>query len=143
MARLVVLLALLLVLSGCLGLGHGRVFKVSIVNDTSRPVVVRDCDTYCSSSPIAIDLQPGGSTAINRIANDHKFFSITDASGGHVGCLDLYFPKPEPGARFDVSGAFPCPGPQGRPWTDYLVGAVLLALALALGLVFARRTRSR
>jgi hypothetical protein len=114
------------------------VFPVSIVNNTSEPVVVRDCDHYCSSSPIRIELQPGASAPINRIAGDHKTFAITTASGGHVGCLDLYFPAPEPGAQVPVSEAKPCTG-HGRPaWqTGGLV--VVLVAVLALPFVLVRR----
>jgi len=100
--------AVLLSLAGCGGPHSLQIFRVSVVNDTSGAVVVRDCDSYCSSSPIAIDLQPGASTVFNRIARDHKIFSITTPSGTHVGCLDLYFATPRPGAQVPISHATPC-----------------------------------
>jgi len=125
--------AVVLVLSGCLGAGHGQVFQVSIANDTQQAVVVRDCDSFCSSSPIAIDLQAGASAPINRIAHDHKFFSITSATGEHIGCLDLYFPTPQPGASVDVSAATSCPGSGASShWKEVaLIGAVLLVLLMS------------
>jgi hypothetical protein len=132
--------AVALVLSGCLGVSHGHVFQVSIANNTQQPVVVRDCDSFCSSSPIAIVLQPGASTPINRIAHDHKFFSITSTTGDHIGCIDLYFPAPEPGASVDVS-ATPCPssGASSRWRTIAFIAAALLALFLPFLLLRGRR----
>jgi hypothetical protein len=114
------------------------VFPVSIVNNTPEAVVVRDCDHYCSSSPIRIELQPGASTSINRIARDHKTFAITTTSGGHVGCLDLYFPAPEPGAQVPVSEAKPCTG-HGRPRWEMAALVVLLLAVLALPFALVRR----
>jgi hypothetical protein len=133
--------ALATFLAGCGSPSGGKVFPVSIVNDTTESVVVRDCDDYCSSSPIAVTVAPGGGTVMNRIANDHKTFSITTTSGGHVGCLDLYFTAPQPGAQAFVSHAVPCTG-QPRPlWQT--VGLVLLLVgALALPFLMVRRGRA-
>ena len=127
-------------MTGC-GAVHGiEVFPVSIVNDTGAAVVVRDCDGYCSSSPIAITLQPGASTPINRIAENHKTFSITTPSGGHVGCLDLNFASPRPGAQVPVSNAMPCKATSGPPWRTIALG--VLALGLVLAGAFALRRRA-
>ena len=113
-------------------------FPVSIVNDTTDAVVVRDCDDYCSSSPIAIHLEPGGSTPINRDTGSHKQFSITTEAGSHVGCLDLYFTSAQPGARVPVSEALPCTGHARPLWKT--VGLVfLLVLILALPFVLVQR----
>jgi hypothetical protein len=110
-----------------------QVFPVSIVNDTTGAVVVRDCDHYCSSSPIAITLQPEGSAPINRVANDHKAFSITTVSGAHVGCLDLFFPTPQPGASVLVTDATPCTGHARPRWQT---GALVVLLVGILGAPF-------
>jgi hypothetical protein len=127
--------------AGCGGAG-AEVFSVSIVNDTHMVVVVRDCDHYCSSSPIAITVPPGGSTPINRIARDHKSFSITTASGEHVGCLDLYFATPQPGARVPVSEATACTG-HPRPFWQTAALVVLLILVLALPFLVVQTWRSK
>jgi hypothetical protein len=127
--------------TACGGAG-AEVFAVSIVNDTQMAVVVRDCDDYCSSSPIAITVPPGGSTPINRIAGDHKRFSITTSSGGHIGCLDLYFAAPQPGARVPVSQATACTG-HPRPFWQTAGLVVLLILLLALPFLVVRTGRRR
>jgi hypothetical protein len=127
--------ATLSLLGGCGALHGADVFSVSIVNDTSSPVVVRDCNGYCSSSPIAIDLQPGQSAVIHRVAHDHKTFSITTSAGGHVGCLDLYFATPQPGAQVPVSHATPCRAGSGPPWRK--IGLAILAVGLVLVAAFA------
>jgi hypothetical protein len=103
------------------------------VNDTGDAVVVRDCDDYCSSSPIAIHLEPGGSAPINRDTGSHKSFSITTETGAHVGCLDLYFKTAQPGAQVPVSEAAPCTGHPRPLWVT--IGLVAL-LVMVLGLPF-------
>jgi hypothetical protein len=137
--RLLAVTAAALVAGGCAHLGHVRVFQVSIVNDTGAPVVARDCDGYCSSSPLVFHLQPGASASVNRVARMHKLFSVTTPSGGHLGCVDLYFKTPEPGARVPVSRATACP--PGRPrWTMAgLVFLLLVVLALPFTLWLHRR----
>jgi hypothetical protein len=127
--------------AGCGG-PSAEVFSVSIVNDTHEAVVVRDCDDYCSSSPIALTVQPGDSTPINRIARDHKSFSITTASGGHVGCLDLFFAAPQPGARVPVSEAIACAG-HPRPFWQTAGLVVLVILVLALPFLAVRTGRRK
>jgi hypothetical protein len=97
--------------AGCGSLRQLEVFRVAIVNDTAAPVVVRDCDGYCSSSLLTCDLQPGESAPINRAAKIHKLFSVTTPAGGQIGCLDLYYKTPQPGAQARVSQATPCPSP--------------------------------
>jgi hypothetical protein len=126
-------------LAGCGALRHIQVFQVSIVNDTRQPVVVRDCDHFCSSSPIAFHLEPGASAAVNRTTHQHKSFSITTAAGTHVGCLDLYYPTQAPGAQALVSAAGRCPGGSGQPWKA--VAIVLLAVLVAAVAVPAFRAR--
>ena len=125
--------------AGCAHLSHAQVFRVSIVNDTGSPVVARDCDSYCSSSALVLHLEPGASVPIDRVARMHKSFAITTPSGGHLGCLDLYFKTPQPGARVPVSQATTCQ--PGRPgWTKAgLVFLLLVVLALPFTVWLHRR----
>jgi hypothetical protein len=127
------------VAGGCAHLSHVRVFRVSIVNDRVAPVVVRDCSGYCSSSPLVFHLQPGASAPVNRVARMHKLFSITTPSGGHLGCVDLYFKTPQPGARVPVSGASACPPGRPRWRTAGLVFLLLVVLALPFTVWLHRR----
>jgi hypothetical protein len=129
--------ALLVALGGCGGLGRIRVFTVSMVNDTTGEVVLRDCAHYCSSALLTFDLQPGESVDVHRVANDHKKFSITTPSGGRIGCLDLYFKTPQPGAQMDVSAAVPCPAGSRVPWRTI---ALVLLVALPLLALLVVRT---
>jgi len=133
------LAALLLSAAGCASRSHAPVFTVSVLNDTQNAVVVRDCDDFCSSSPFALNLSPGASAPVNRTTNQHKYLSIKTSGGDHVGCLDLYFARPEPGTRVPVSGAIPCPPGSGRPWT----GIALVAVVLLAGLALAARLHNR
>jgi hypothetical protein len=134
------LLCLAAAVAGCGNLSNIEVFQVSIVNDTASPVVVRDCADYCSSSPLTFNLASGQSTRLNRITGEHKYLSVTTPSGGHVGCVDLYFSAPSPGATVPVSSAGKCPGTSGPP--RGLIGlGVLFALTLAV-IMFRRRRRS-
>jgi hypothetical protein len=130
---------MLLLLAGCGTLHAIQVFRVSVVNDTGGTVVLRDCDGYCSSSPIAITLEPGGSAPINRTAKQHKIFSIATPSGGHVGCLDLYFASSQPGAQVPVSRATPCQASSGPPWRTIALVVIGVGLVLVAAFAFLRR----
>ena len=130
-----------LVTTGCTALSHIHVFQVYVTNDTPGEVVMRDCQDFCSSSPIALDIQPGSNVTINRVAKDHKYFSLASPSGAHIGCLDLYFAEPSQGATVRVSRAVACPGGPGIPWRT--IGLVALALLVPTLLLTIRRTSSR
>ena len=105
-------------------------------------MTVRDCADYCGSSPIAVDLAPGQSAPINRTTGQDATFSITAASGAHLGCLDLFFTSPEPGAQIRVSQARACPPPGRAPWqtAGLVAGALLLGLAPVGYLLLRRRS---
>jgi hypothetical protein len=136
---LVSAVTLTVIVSGCGDLSHLQVFPVSIINDTGAPVVVRNCSSYCSSSPLVFHMLPGSSVPINRVAKMHKLFSITTPSGGHIGCLDLYFNTAQPGARVPVSQATACPAGRRRWKTFGLVALALLILALPFVALSRRR----
>jgi hypothetical protein len=131
--------AVALLAVGCAHLQHVKVFRVSIVNDTRAPVVVRDCPSYCSSSPLVFHMQPGAAVSVDRVARDHKLFSVTTPAGAHLGCVDLYFRVPQPGARVPVSGAAACPA--GRPRTTTAILVFLLLFVLALPFTYWLRRR--
>jgi hypothetical protein len=131
----------LLVLAGCSAARRIQVFTVSLENDTSQRVVVRDCDDYCTFSLLSFDLPPGASVPIHRTPNQHKLFSVTTPAGGRIGCVDLYFKTAQPDARVLVSQAAPCPAGSSGHWK--IAGLIILA-AIVLGAAFARASlRSR
>ncbi len=129
------------VVAGCFGLEHLRVFQVSIVNDTPGEVVLRGCDDYCSSALLTFDLVPGSSAVVNRTTNMHKYFSVTTPAGKHLGCLDLYFSTPQPGASVGVSQAVACPTGSRLPWLPIGLVALTLTGGLLLAWLLARRAR--
>jgi hypothetical protein len=140
LARAATAAALILALGGCGGLEKIRVFTVSMVNDTTREVVLRGCDHFCSYALLTYDLQPGESVDVHRTTNQHKYFSITTPSGGRIGCLDLYFKAPQPGAQVPVSSAARCPPGSRLPWRTI---ALVLLVALPVAGLLLLRPRSR
>jgi hypothetical protein len=142
-AFVIALVGMPLVVSGCFGLNRIHIFTVSIVNDTSGAVVVRDCAHFCSSSLISFDLAPGASADVHRTTDEHKYFSVTTAAGRHVGCLDLFFERAEPGANVEVSGARSCPAGSGPPWKTVGLLLLVLGVLLAIGLYLVRPAKGR
>ncbi len=69
----------------------------------------------------------------------HKLFSITSPSGAHLGCVDLYFKTPHPGARVPGSQATACPRGRPRTTTAILVFLLLVVVALPFTYWFRRR----
>ena len=131
----------LFALGGCSAARRIQVFTVSLENDTSHPVVVRDCDDYCTFSLLTFQLQPGEGVPIHRTVNQHKLFSVTTPAGGRIGCVDLYFKTALPDARVPISHASPCPSGSSGPWK--LVGLAVVGV-LILGFAFAKASlRSR
>jgi len=135
---LTVLVSLTLLVCGSAS-AETEVFSVSIVNDTASNVVVHDCADFCSSSPLTLNLQSGSRAPINRVAGAHKYFSVTTVGGARLGCVDLYFAAPSPGASVPISRARPCPGP-GRTSRGAIGLGILVALTIAV--VVYRRRRS-
>jgi hypothetical protein len=136
--RVLALFALAALAAGCGSLSNARVFRASILNDTASPVVVRDCGDFCSSALLTFNLAPGQSTPINRVAGQHLYWSVTTPTGGHIGCIDLYFSSPSPGASVRISSAGKCAGT--TPPTKLLGLGLLIVLTLAV-VIFRRRPR--
>lgn len=85
-----------------------HIYHETIVNDTGGTVIARHCDNYCDSAILTLTLAPGQGAEIHVQGGVATWFSLTDPSGGHVGCLNLG-DRPNEGARFLVSAAGPCP----------------------------------
>ena len=86
------------IVSAAPAVATSRVFRVYIENNLPEPVIVRDCDSYCSSAPIDLYLAPGVKAPINRITNDHKFFSVT-SDGGSIWAASICSSPLQPRAR--------------------------------------------
>jgi hypothetical protein len=85
-----------------------QVYAETIVNDTSTTVVLRHCDNYCGSATLTFTLAPGQTANDNVEGGVATWFSVTDDSGAHVGCLNLGA-SPANGLTVPVSSAGACP----------------------------------
>jgi hypothetical protein len=85
-----------------------HVYHETIVNDTSATVVARHCDNYCDSATVTFTLAPGQTADDNVEGGVATWFSLTDTSGAHVGCINLGV-SPSEGLKVLVSTAGACP----------------------------------
>jgi hypothetical protein len=85
-----------------------HVYHETIVNDTPTTVVARHCDNYCDSARVTFTLAPGQTADVNVEGGVATWFSLTDTSGAHVGCINLGDP-PSEGLRVLASTAGACP----------------------------------
>lgn len=95
-----------------LGPFKSPLFPVSLYNDGSAPVVVRDCGTDCTSSHQPYTLDPGKSVQVGASDNgDITRYYLHDVSTGAViGCLPLEFHQKVSGLTIHTSQAETCPG---------------------------------
>lgn len=110
-------------------------------NDLPEPVIVRGCDDYCGSSALDVVLVAGAKVALTRTVNNHDYLSVTTVSGDRLGCIDLYFPSPQPGAKIPVSGTVTCPTSQSTKRL-LIIGIAVVAL-VGVGLLTLRPRFSR
>jgi hypothetical protein len=85
-----------------------HVYHETIVNDTSTTVVARHCDNYCDSATLTFTLARGQTADDNVEGGVATWFSLTDPTGAHLGCINLGV-SPSEGLRVLVSTAGACP----------------------------------
>lgn len=86
-------------------------FSVTLRNDTSSLVVLKQCDVDCTSFHSVFRLAPGRTAPVNTSSwGADNWWVVTDESGKTRGCLDLPFYRKATGVVVDVSGYGPCPG---------------------------------
>lgn len=104
---------LLLVLGGIilLGLIPGHIdpteqsFEVRIRNDTSKTIVLKQCDNDCRSFHERVRLTPGAVAKENASdeADVTNWFLVTDESEHPLGCLGLRFDRKIEGLVIPIS----------------------------------------
>lgn len=88
-----------------------QTFSVTLRNDTSSTVVLKQCDVDCSSFHSVFRLVPGRTAAVNTSSwGADNWWVVADQGGRTLGCLDLLFYRKETGVIVDVSGYGRCPG---------------------------------
>jgi hypothetical protein len=81
-------------------------FYVRIANDSSRTVLIRDCEDRCYSQR----LRPGAVSAADYFASAGVANPVTvlTSDGEPLGCLPLLFDRVMPGLRVRASTASAC-----------------------------------
>jgi hypothetical protein len=85
-------------------------FPVTLQNDGTAAVVIKDCGTNCTAADAPYTLDPG--TKVQVAASDQGLvtFYLHDASGAVTGCLPLEFHRKVSGVIINTSRAETCPG---------------------------------
>jgi hypothetical protein len=124
------LLATLVALTPELASADGVVL-VSVVNDTTRRVVVEQCDVTCAETHDNAYLAPGQTWKVNASdENIDEYIEVVDATQPRTACLDLKYPNPRPTATVYVSRAVGGSCPMGSVVTT---PATAVALAVWIG----------
>jgi hypothetical protein len=111
--RVIALAAPLLISVGCQSVDPTeQFFNISLVNDTSQAVVLRQCDdTGCTKLGDAATVQPG--SALIRSISDRGYttrWAVLSVKGRRIGCLPLRFTVRYDVLKVPVSRSVPCPG---------------------------------
>lgn len=127
---------------------------VTVYNDTSSTVTVRQCRSDCGSSHEKDQLLPGRAVRVAASTGSDNWWAVTGSNGELRGCLLLGRAGVGNGSVSNVSAAGSCPAPGEVTRSGVLatvVGFALFFLAAGIGvasIVFAtaeihRRTLSR
>lgn len=107
-------------------------FAVTLHNDTTSAVVVKQCDNDCNSFDERDRLEPGANVRVNTSSdNVANWWSVTDTSGATLGCLPLRFGHKVDGLVVNISQRTGCPAHASPSIMSSVVGTIL-GLALAL-----------
>ena len=112
-ARLILLCAGLIAVPGaCAPLDDPgeHVFPVVLLNDTTTPMLLGQCDSTCGQTRALLSLGPGAAVREGAYAGSvHQYWVIKTEAGEVLGCVDLSFPTKEPGKSVLLSKRTPCP----------------------------------
>jgi len=84
-------------------------FSVSIENDGNGPVILKQCDTHCTSFHEEVRLLPNEKIPVNTVAEVPNWWRVYDRSGGTLGCLPLLFGRKVDNAIVRTSQVQDCP----------------------------------
>lgn len=94
-----------------------QAFSVTLRNDTSSVLMLRQCDVDCTSFHSVFQLAPGRTAAVNTSSwGADNWWMVSDENGRVLGCVDLLFDHKASGVVVDLSGYGPCP--RGRRLND-------------------------
>ena len=112
----VVILGLLFVLGLVFGASVGPsssgvdTFSLTLRNDTSSAVLLKQCDVKCTEFHEQDHLTPGGTVSVNTSpGNVANWWVVQGGSGQVLGCLNLQYDRPHPGLTVNISATIPCP----------------------------------
>ena len=88
-----------------------QAFPVTIHNDLSEPVVLKQCDTVCGPNFHEIDrLEPGASVPVNTSSeNVANWWVVVGNDGKQLGCLNLLYGHKAPDIVVNTSQMTACP----------------------------------
>jgi len=94
---------------------------VSILNDTSQPVIIKDCPgAYCDSNVLPARLNPGGrftdNAACGATGADMTSWKVTRVDGRVLGYIAVDSPRSQDGLVYKVSRASPNRRTATPPW---------------------------
>jgi hypothetical protein len=86
------------------------VMQVTIRNDSSADVVLKQCDVRCDVTHEVHELRSGQSVDVNTsYANVHNYWMVLDPSRRLLGCIDLLYQQRQEGVIVPVTSARACP----------------------------------
>lgn len=81
-----------------------QAFAVTLRNDTSRTVVLKQCDVRCDTFHEIDRLTPGSTVEVNVSDQDvTNSWAVASTSDQALGCLALRFPRRQTGVVVNVS----------------------------------------
>jgi hypothetical protein len=81
-----------------------QAFAVTLSNDTSRTVVLKQCDVRCDTFHEIDRLTPGSTVEVNVSDQDvTNSWAVASTSDQTLGCLALRFPRRQTGVVVNVS----------------------------------------
>ncbi|MGI8647895.1 MAG: hypothetical protein ACR2JX_06695 [Mycobacteriales bacterium] len=85
-------------------------FAITLHNDTSSTIMLKQCDVTCDSFHERVRLLPGADTRVNTSSdNVANWWMISDADGKKLGCLPLRYGHKIDRLVVNVSEQTACP----------------------------------
>lgn len=111
-------------------------FTVTLHNDTPVTVVLKQCDSDCSSFHERHRLEPGGSVRVDSSSDSAaNWWSVTNSTGATLGCLLLRYDHKVEGLVVNVSARTTCPEAADAAGSTVVGNVVCVALALLAGCI--------
>ncbi len=100
-----------LALNGVVGCANGPdTVQVTVRNDTTMNVVIKQCDIRCNEIHEVHRLNPGQTVLVNTSSGGvDNYWLVVDSNGLTLGCLNLYFTHYVDGAVWPISDMGKCP----------------------------------